>query len=65
MRHFSNCFNVNHGAEEMGYPDEQSRDKVFSGRLSLVMAEWAAMTFPKLRQLAPGWKLNRDLILFP
>lgn len=40
---------MNLGFEGMGYPKEQSREKVFSGRLSLVIAGWAAMTPPQLK----------------
>lgn len=55
MRHFSSRSNVNHVFEDVGDPMGQSREKVISGLLSLVVAEWAAVTSPKFR---PNWLLD-------
>lgn len=43
----------------MGYLAEQSREKVFSGPLSSVMAQWAAVTTPKLKLV---WLLGRNRV---
>lgn len=65
VRHFGNCFNAENKCENTGYLVEQSKEKVFLGPLSLVMAEWAAMATPNLK---PVWLLDRtelSLISFP
>lgn len=46
---------MNPAFEDVGDPMGQSREKVISGLLSSVMAEWAAVTSPKFR---PNWLLD-------
>lgn len=54
MRHFSRCSNANSVFEDVGNSMGQSREKVISGLLSLVVAEWAAVTFLNL-ELIGSW----------